>query len=140
MAAVYAGNLADAILMSLRGSLPEDVSTFNVADDNPVTQREILAGIAGVLGIPFRPVTVPRSLILSGATVLEGIRRGVPIFGELSPLRVAQLSVNPNPFLSEKIRRELRWCPPWSKEEAILRTARGIDAEENRSASESWEG
>jgi len=127
--AIYAGNLAHAILAALRGPLPVGARPFNVANDFPVSQRDLLQGFARALGIPFRPVPLPRRVVLAVAHLGEALGARVPDAEEMPLLRAAKLAVNPNPFQSSRIREELGWSPPFSSEEAIGRTVQWVHDE-----------
>ncbi|MEX0856047.1 MAG: NAD-dependent epimerase/dehydratase family protein [Gemmatimonadota bacterium] len=123
MAAIYAGNLAHAVLRALTVAGPARTRCFNVAEDHPITQRTLLGGLAGAVGVPFRPISLPRGLALLGARVGDtlGVRmRGVE---ELSLARAVQLATRLNPYATERIRAELGWLPPIPLEEGLGRTA-----------------
>ena len=127
--AIYAGNLADAMLAVLRHPLPIGVSTFNLADDHAVSQRDLLGALAEALGRPFRPVPLPGAMVLAGARVGEVLGLRVPDAEELPLMRAAFLAVHPSPFRSMRIREELGWHPPYSLEESIARTVAWARAE-----------
>jgi nucleoside-diphosphate-sugar epimerase len=137
---VYAGNLAQAIFDALRGELPEGARAFNVASDFSVTQRELLKALAEALGVSFRPTPLPRRLVLVGARLGESLGARIPDAEELSLTRAARLALYPNPFVSERIRKELGWAPQFSKEEAIARTARWVQEEAGAKGSRILEG
>jgi len=120
---IYAGNLAEAIGCALQRGAPPGVRAYNVADDHPVTQRALWAAMAGALGVPFRPLTLPGPIVLGAAGLAEILGVRVPGAGELSLRRVARLALRPNPYRSERIREELGWVPTVTLEEAIRRTA-----------------
>jgi len=121
---IYAGNLAEAVGCALQGGAPPGVRVYNVAHDHAVTQRAFWGAMASELGVPFRPLTLPRHIVLGAAGVAEALGVRVPGAGELSLRRVARLALRPNPYRSERIRSELGWTPPVTLAEAIRRTAR----------------
>ncbi len=126
MAAVYAGNVASAVLAGLGGGRPPGARAYNVAEDYGLSQRELYAGLAAELRIPFRPVSIPRSIVLGGAALGEALGGRIPGAEELPLRRAAHLAVRPNPYRSRRIREELGWAPTASCEEALRRTAEWI--------------
>lgn len=121
--AVYAGNLADAAVRALATAGSRGTRVYDLGEDHPVTQRDIYEALARALGVRFRPVPLPRSLVLAGARAGDAI--GIRIRGarELPLGRTARLALGPNPFGSATIRRELGWSPPFTLEQALDRTA-----------------
>jgi 2-alkyl-3-oxoalkanoate reductase len=129
---VYAGNLAEAVLAALRRPIPVGVRVFNVADDHPVSQKRILRALADALGIRFRPIPVPTPVVLAGARLAGVVGIGIPGAEDLPVARAARLATRPNPYVSERVRTQLGWVPPFSLEEALDRTAGWFAAEEGR--------
>jgi len=130
---VYAGNVADAILHLLRASRPRGVRVYNVAGDEPTSQREVLSSLAQATGLPFRPLTVPPRLALGAASLAEWLGLRIPGAGELSLRRAIQLAVTPNPYQTQRLRTELGWAPRIGREEALARTGRWLAGELQRS-------
>ncbi|MSR23232.1 MAG: NAD-dependent epimerase/dehydratase family protein [Gemmatimonadetes bacterium] len=126
MSAVYAGNVAAAVLAGLRGPLPVGTRAYNVADDYGLSQRELYSGLARELGVPFRPVSLPRVLVQMGASLGVALGMRIPGAEELPLRRAAHLAIHSNPYLSERIREELGWSPAVPSEEALRRTAAWI--------------
>jgi nucleoside-diphosphate-sugar epimerase len=75
-----------------------------------------------------------------GARLGESLGARIPDAEELSLTRAARLALYPNPFVSERIRKELGWAPQFSKEEAIARTARWVQEEAGAKGSRILEG
>ena len=126
LAAVYAGNLAHAAIVALREPVPLGARAYNVADDHPVTQRALCSRLCACLGVPFRPVSIPASLILGLAGLGEALGVTLPDAGGLSLRRAAGLAVRPNPYRLSWIRTELGWKPVVTLDEALGRTAESI--------------
>jgi nucleoside-diphosphate-sugar epimerase len=135
IATVYAGNLAQAALAALVAELPVGARPYNVSGDHPVSQRALLAGLARHLGLPFRPVAIPRHLVMAGARVVDALGGRLPGLGGLRLRRVVEVAVLPDPYRSERAREELGWAPPFTLEEALTRTAAWV-TEEGKSAEE----
>lgn len=122
--AVYAGNVAEAIILALgarRGG-----ATWDVGLDRPLTQRALLEGIADGLG--RRPVLIPlpAAAVRTGADVLEALGMKAPGAAHLPLGRVARLALGENPFTSRTIRRDLGWSPSHRHEDALPRAGRWL--------------
>ena len=118
---VYAGNVADAVLLALdRGGAGR---AYNVAADHPLTQEGLLRGMAAALGRRVRTVHVPAAAVRAAARVARTVGARVPGVGSLPLERVAHLALGDNPYGSRRIREELGWEPPFSHEEGLARTA-----------------
>ena len=129
IAAVYAGNVADAVVTAL-GATPvaadRGARVFDFGADNPFNQRQLYTALAHALGVPFRPVPLPGSVVLGGARIADLIGIRIPGAHELPLPRTVRLAMGPNPYGSEKIRREIGWAPPFTLEESLERTARWV--------------
>jgi len=121
---VYAGNVAEAVLLALE----EDGQggTWNVGLDHPVTQRALLQGIAAGMEERVRFVRLPAALVRTGADLLEKLGVSAPGAEHLPLGRVARLALGENPYPSGAIRRELGWNPLTPPEEALRRTGRWL--------------
>ncbi len=121
--AVYAGNLAGAIVAALQGpATPGTTRTYNVTSDHPLSQRNFFAALARATGRPFRPLPLPAPLLLAGARLVERLGGRLPGAEELPLSRWARYAAYPDPYTSERIRRELGWTPEISLDEALERT------------------
>jgi nucleoside-diphosphate-sugar epimerase len=121
---VYAGNVAVAIRLALgaeRGG-----TTYDVAYDEPLTQRQLMEWMATGLGLTPRFFTLPAALIRGGAGMLAQLGIGTPGAKHLPINRLTKLALEPNPFSSERIRNELGWSPPYGHQEALARTGKGL--------------
>lgn len=132
MATVYAGNLAEAALLALQRPIPVGTRAFNLSGDPPVSQRQLLAGLARHLALPFRPIPIPRLFAEIGARVGDALGGRLPGLGELRLRRVVEVASRPDPYGSARVRRELGWTPSFSLEESLARTAGWIAEEWGR--------
>ncbi len=120
VAVAYAGNVADAVVRALEGRGAG--KAFNVTEDHPLTQRELLEGLARGLGLRPRFVTVPGGVVRFGAGVGDRLGIRIPGARDLSLGRVVRVALEDNPYPSERARRELGWDPPFEHAEALERT------------------
>lgn len=127
LAAVYAGNAAEAVERALAGRGAGEV--FNVTHDVDVTQRDLLKGLAREGGAGPRFIPIPAPLARWGARWGDGL--GIPIPGspDLPLRRVVRLAAADNPYPARKARDVLGWSPPYSLEEALARTRAWIRKE-----------
>ena len=58
LSTVYAGNVADAILLIMKAGAGEAV--YDVGLDHPLTQRQLLEGLAAGLGWSLRILRIPK--------------------------------------------------------------------------------
>jgi nucleoside-diphosphate-sugar epimerase len=130
---VYAGNVAEAVLLALEAG--RGGATYDVGLDHPLTQRGLLEGIARGLGRTPKFVRLPAGAVRAGADLLE--RLGVPTPGaaHLPIGRVARLALGENPYPSLRVRRELGWSPTHRHEDALERTGRWLRDRSRREAS-----
>jgi len=121
---VYAGNVAGAIRLAAEAGRGR--ATFDVALDYPLTQRQLMEGLAAGLELTPRYMTLPAPLIRGTAAVLAQLGVGAPGAKHLPINRLTKLALGENPFRSESIRRELGWDPEHRHEDALVRTGRSI--------------
>ncbi len=125
LSVVYAGNVAAAVLAAL--DRPQVVGSFNVANDGVLTQRGFLQHFAAGLGVKLTLVRVPRGLAWTAARGVDGLRRLARPSAPMSLVKAAvQFLANPNPYVSEKARRDLGWRADLRPEDAVERTARSF--------------
>jgi nucleoside-diphosphate-sugar epimerase len=114
LSCVYAGNVASAALAALdRG--PGGFRAYNVTADRPpaLTEREFMAAFAAALGRRLRRPRLPAFPFITVMSLVRGPRLA----------RAALSFLNgENPYVSERIRRELGWEPPFGTAEAVART------------------
>lgn len=123
LGAVYAGNVAAAVLAAL--DRPDVAGPFNVANDGFLTQREFLERFAAGLGVRLRVLRIPRAIAWSAAIMVDGAMRTVRPSAPMALLKSAmQFLGNPNPFTSARAERALGWRPAVSPPEAVERTGR----------------
>jgi len=116
---VYAGNVAEAVLVALEAGRAG--ATYDVAMDHPLTQRALLEGIAAGLGRKARLVPLPSGLVLPAATALQALGMKTPGSKHLPLVRVVRLALGENPYPSRAIRKELGWNPSHRHEDALPR-------------------
>lgn len=122
--AVYAGNVAVAVRLVLEAERGQ--TTYDVGFDHPLTQRELVEGIARGMGRAPVLVPVPALLVRAGAGVLGALGVSAPGTEHLPLERVVRLAMGENPFRSRRIRDELGWDPPHRHEDALVRTGRWL--------------
>jgi nucleoside-diphosphate-sugar epimerase len=121
---VYAGNVAEAVLLALgarRGG-----ATYDVGMDHPLTQRDLLEGIAEGLGRRPALIPVPASMVRLGADILQAVGMKAPGAAHLPLGRVVRLALGENPYRSRTIREELGWRPSHRHEDALRRAGRWL--------------
>ena len=127
--AVYAGNVASAVVLALEAPI---AGTFNLAEDHPVSQAALVLGLARAMGRRPRAVPIPAALIRAGAAIADGLGLRVPGASDLSLVRVARLWTGGNPYASHRIREALGWTPPFALQEALTRTAAWLHTGQTR--------
>lgn len=127
LAAVYAGNVAAAVLAAL--DRPGARGPFNVANDGTVTQRGFIERFAAGLGRRVRFLPLPRSLSWSAARAADAAMRALRPGAPMTTLKTAvQWLSNANPYVSRRAERELGWRPVVDAGMAIERTGRSFRA------------
>jgi nucleoside-diphosphate-sugar epimerase len=132
---VYAGNVAMGVVAALDGRGAGNA--FNLASDYPVTQRELLEGLAQVLGHSPIFLHVPGALVRALARLADGAGSVVPGMRRLSGARAARLVLGENPYTSQRARDELGWRPLVTHESALRRTGRWLAHRNNNEVTES---
>lgn len=121
---VYAGNVAEACRLAV---VREEAGgrIYNVADDGRLTQRQLLRDAAprGATLVPL-----PRGAVEAAARMADRAAALVPE-GPSRAWTARQVSFlgRPNPFASERVRRELGWRPEVPTREGWRRTLRWLD-------------
>jgi UDP-glucose 4-epimerase len=121
---VYAGNVAEAVLLALKGERAR--ATFDVGLDHPLTQRALLEGMAEGLGRRPMLVPLPAGLVRPAADLLQALGVSAPRAAHLPLGRVVRLALGENPFASGTIREELGWEPSHRHEDALVRAGRWL--------------
>ena len=115
---VYAGNVASAIVTALERPRP-GFRAYNVTRDagGPLTVREFMQAFAAAAGVRIRVVRLPVSLARWMLALWSGPR-----------LARAALSfmTGEDPYVSDRIERELGWRPAVDTRTAISRTVRWL--------------
>lgn len=123
---VYAGNAAHAIEGIIDSSAGNRV--YNVASDFRLTQRGLLAGLARALGRSPRFVNIPAGFVREAARLGESLGINLPGAGDLTLERAARLSLEENPYSTERLRRDLDWSPPFDHTDSFARTAAWLES------------
>jgi len=131
LAAVYAGNVAEAVERGLKGVGAGEA--FNVSEDVGLTPRALLEGLGRAIGLHPHFISIPGRLARIAATLVDRAGIGVPGVRGLSLTRAVRLSMEDNPYPAEKARLILGWSPPYSLDEALARTGMWLRQEEERS-------
>jgi nucleoside-diphosphate-sugar epimerase len=121
---VYAGNVAAGVASALDGRASG--GAFNLAVDYPLTQRELLEGLARGLNRSPTLVSLPAALVRALARVAGGASFMLPGVRGLSAARVVRLALGENPYLSQRARDRLGWRPSVSHESALRSTGRWL--------------
>ena len=114
---VYAGNVAVAIRLALESG--RGGATYDLGLDRPLTQRQLLEGIARGMGRSPALVPTPAPVIRWGARALAAVGMSTPGAPHLPLNRVVGLALGENPYRSRRARAELGWDPPYAHEEAL---------------------
>ena len=121
LSAVYAGNVAVAVLAAL--DRPHVTGAFNVANDGRITVREFIEQFAAGLGVKAVLLPIPRALAWRAAQAADAVRRLVRPAQSVNLLKTAvQFLASENPYLSTKAERELGWRPAIAPADAARRT------------------
>jgi len=121
---VYAGNVAVATRLALEAA--RSTTTFDVGLDLPLSQHDLMEGLAAGLGIEPRFVHLPAPLVRGAGEVLARLGVRTPGAKHLPINRLTQLALSENPYPSLRIREELGWEPPHEHRPALERTGRWL--------------
>lgn len=121
---VYAGNVAAGVASALDGR--GSGRAFNLGMDFPLTQRELIEGLARGLGRSPTVVSLPAALVRAAARLANAVGARVPGVGGLSGARVARLGLGENPYSSQRARYWLGWRPRVPHEVGLHRTGRWL--------------
>ena len=121
---VYAGNVAAGVASALDGR--GSGSAFNLSVDFPLTQRELLEGLARGLGRSPRLVSLPPTLVRTAGLVASSVRVMMRRGSGLSGARAARLVLGENPYPSRRAREQLGWRPSVPHESALRSTGRWL--------------
>ncbi len=123
---VYAGNVASAMRLVLEAGSGGPAATFDLGMDQPLTQRALMEGLAGGLGLSPRWLPLPAGLVRGAVRTLAAVGVKTPGAPHLPLERVARLALGENPYPSRRIRRELGWTPAHAHDDALLRSGRWL--------------
>ena len=115
---VYAGDVAEACRLAVVSD--EAVGrTYNVSEDGGITQRELLEAAADP---GSRLLPLPRGAVEAAAAFVDAVASLGGGDSRVWNARRVRLLGRPNPYSSERIRRELGWRPPVTTGEGWDRT------------------
>lgn len=117
---VYAGNVARGVLAAVDREASVG-RAYNLAQDHPVTARDMVELLAAALDRPGRSVTVPARPLAALAAVVDHVTRWTPLPGTDLRRGVRSLTQE-NPYDSSRARMELGWSNLVTHSEAIRRT------------------
>lgn len=121
---VYAGNVAVATRLALEAE--RSMTTYDVGLDHPLSQHDLMEGLAAGLGIEPRFIHLPAPLVRGTGEVLARLRVRTPGAKHLPINRLTQLALSENPYPSLRIRKDLGWEPPCEHRPALERTGRWL--------------
>lgn len=126
LSCVYAGNVAAAVVAALDADAPGG-RPYNVTNDGGLTQRELGAIAADVLGVRVRHVRIPRALAQAGVGVYQGVRRILRprAYRGVGSAAVAFLTTE-NPYRSDRARAELGWRPVVAPADGLRRAVQWV--------------
>jgi 2-alkyl-3-oxoalkanoate reductase len=118
LSCVYAGNVAAAAVAALAAAQP-GFRAYNVTNDAPplLPERAFFAAFAAGMGKRMRRVRIPRAAMWAFLSLSRGPR--------LARSALAFLT-GENPYVSDLIRRELSWDPPYSTPAAVQHTLKAF--------------
>lgn len=118
---VYAGNVAAGVVAALDRAAAVG-RAYNLAMDEPVRARELVAWIGAERGIRRLALPVPAAVPRVGAALLERLAPLLPSGGGGGLRRALRSLATDNPYDSTRARLELGWWAHVSHREAVRRT------------------
>jgi 2-alkyl-3-oxoalkanoate reductase len=117
---VYAGNVARGIVAALERPVAVG-RAYNLAQDDPVTARDVVETVRGLRGRRARVVRVPAAPVSLLAAAVDRVAGWTPV--PVVDLRRAVRSLTmPNPYDSDRARLELGWTDLVPHREGMRRT------------------
>ena len=129
LAVAYAGNVAAGIEQALLD--PRSEGIFNITTDFPLTKLELLRGMGEAVGVSPRFIHLPAPLLRGGAGLADWMGAKLPGARDLPLARVVRLTLEDNPYRSDRIREVLGWSPPYTHQEGLARTGAWVARSEN---------
>jgi len=128
LAAVYAGNVATAIVAALEH--PEVEGPCNITNDGAMTQREFFCTVAEAMGRSVRFVRIPL-VAATALTVAYYLFRRLTRPGRCAgiPASAARFLATENPYTSKRAEQKLGWRPTTPPKEAVARAVRSLVSE-----------
>ncbi|KPJ83763.1 MAG: hypothetical protein AMS18_17295 [Gemmatimonas sp. SG8_17] len=125
LAAVYAGNVAAAIIAALEH--PEVEGPFNITNDGAMTQREFFASVAETMGKRVKLVRIPLVAATALAVSYYRLRRLIrPGRYPGVPASAAAFLATENPYTSQRAELLLGWKPTTQPTEGVARAVRSF--------------
>lgn len=115
----YIGNFCHAIEQVTKQHFDSEI--FNITDNETITQSELLARLAEMMGWYFRPLFLPKSLMQSVARVGQFLGKNLNFQPRLTPYAVHQLAETFTLDIS-KSRQLLDYNPPFDQAISFART------------------
>jgi GlcNAc-P-P-Und epimerase len=115
----YVGNIAAFLVHAL--SMAPGIHIFNYVDGPDMTTRELVSHVRSCLARPGFTPTVPRSIAMAGALVLDRIARLTGKTFPISAIRIRKFCESTQ-FRADKARSE--FTAPYSLHEGLARTIR----------------
>jgi nucleoside-diphosphate-sugar epimerase len=122
LSTAYVENLIDGVLRCLERPAAAG-ETFHLADDTRCTWRELVAAMAGALGLPPPRGRIPRALAAPAVVALEAAWRALRLPGSppLTRYRVRTVTSDLH-FSNQKAKRLLGWTPAVSLADGLAAT------------------
>lgn len=118
---VYAGNVAAGVRAAL--DRPETAGrAYNLAQDEPVTARELTRWIADELGRRRPRLPIPALIPAAVAALLHRLGPLAPRLAHDGVVRALRSLITDNPYDSSRARRELLWTDHVPHREGVRRT------------------
>lgn len=128
---VYVDDVIDALLRMLRTKAKNQ--TYNIADNDPHTYKEVYETIARVLEIPAPAKHVPIWLAKAGAFIYETKCRILGKKPSVTMMRASILRLTRNRLVNiEKARNEIGFSPKYSVEDGMKKTLEEMNGLKNQ--------
>jgi 2-alkyl-3-oxoalkanoate reductase len=119
---VYAGNVAAGVLAALDREIAIG-RAYNLAQDHPLTGRELVDLLGTALGRRSRAVHFPALPVRAIAAAVDALSRAAPLVSRTDLRRAVASLVRDNPYDSSRARIELGWTNLITHREGLRRTA-----------------
>jgi 2-alkyl-3-oxoalkanoate reductase len=127
---VYATNVAQGVTAALDREAAIG-RAYNLAEDHPVTGRQMVRLMAAAMGRRGRILHVPVAPLRGLAGMVDWLTRAMPLVSRTDLSRGVRALVRDNPYDSSRARLELGWTNLLGHEEAVRRTVAWWHSKEN---------